>query len=219
MVSIRQLAVLALGVVAQNVHATEHLVKGVPDDFVRGCQAACSNKWGLKEDKQWNAQYPDYPGLNGFPFHFTSTFAVHALPDNVVNAKSEKSFGQEGGQGWFNYGIAADQDVICFNITIVGVQPPFKSPALTSTHIHQGEVGKAGPPRIAFPDPVAVEGHPGVLQSIGCKAGPFQTGIKVEGKDTGEGFKVKQIEENPSGFFTDVHTEARPDGAVRGQLA
>ena len=43
---------------------------------------------------------------------------------------------------------------------------------------------------------------------MGCFAGPFNTGIKsAEGKDTGEGFTVKQIEADPKGFFTDVHSE------------
>ena len=54
--------------------------------------------------------------------------------------------------------------------------------------------------------------------SIGCLKGPFTTGVVMEGMDTGEGFHVKQIEENPSGFFTDVHSSLAVPGAVRGQL-
>lgn len=37
-------------------------------------------------------------------------------------------------------------------------------------------------------------------------------------EDTGIGFSLKEIEENPSGFFADVHTAAYVAGAVRGQL-
>lgn len=36
--------------------------------------------------------------------------------------------------------------------------------------------------------------------------------------DTGDGFHVKQIEQNPKGFFTDSHTVPFPAGVVRGQL-
>lgn len=46
------------------------------------------------------------------------------------------------------------------------------------------------------------------------------TGIKVMGteRDTGEGFRVEQIEANPKGFFTDAHTALFVPGVVRGQL-
>lgn len=48
--------------------------------------------------------------------------------------------------------------------------------------------------------------------------GPFTTGLKIEGRDTGEGFKLSQIEANPSGFFADVHSSLAVPGAVRGQF-
>lgn len=40
----------------------------------------------------------------------------------------------------------------------------------------------------------------------------------ANGQDTGTGFKVSQIEENPSGFFADVHSSLAVPGAVRGQF-
>lgn len=36
--------------------------------------------------------------------------------------------------------------------------------------------------------------------------------------DTGTGFSVAQIEQNPAGFFADVHTMQFPAGAIRGQI-
>merc|ERR1712093_306083 len=41
----------------------------------------------------------------------------------------------------------------------------------------------------------------------------------TNGRDTGIGFKLAQIEANPAGFFTDAHTNLFPLGVVRGQLA
>lgn len=102
------------------------------------------------------------------------------------------------------------------NITLVGVTGAYQSPARTATHIHQAVKGKAGPPRIAFPNPV---GDDKIRRIAGCMTGPFVTGIVTNGTDTGAGFKVAQIEANPAGFFTDVHTTAYVPGAVRGQLA
>lgn len=70
--------------------------------------------------------------------------------------------------------------------------------------------------RIAFPNP---EGQSEVRNSIGCLRGPFETGLKGDnGKDTGDGFHVRQIEQNPANFFTDVHSSLAVPGAVRGQL-
>jgi hypothetical protein len=98
----------------------------------------------------------------------------------------------------------------------MGVKGAYQSPARTATHIHQAAKGKAGPPRIAFPNPV---GDDRVRYSVGCLIGPFLTGVNASGIDTGTGFKVKQIEADPASFFTDVHTTAFSQGAVRGQLA
>ena len=38
------------------------------------------------------------------------------------------------------------------------------------------------------------------------------------GVDTGFGFNVKAIEDNPAAYFADVHTNVAVPGAVRGQL-
>jgi len=86
-------------------------------------------------------------------------------------------------------------------------------------HIHEGLAGAVGPPRIAFPNPVPQKG--GARVSAGCLTGPFETGIISEdtGMDTGAGFEVSQIENNPMGFFCDVHSSLAIPGAVRGQLA
>merc|ERR1711933_238189 len=64
---------------------------------------------------------------------------------------------------------------------------------------------QARPVRLAFPNPVPV-GDGKKRISIGCMMGPYETGIVSNGQDTGAGFTVKQIEDNPSAFFTDVHS-------------
>ncbi|KAF9877067.1 hypothetical protein CkaCkLH20_05333 [Colletotrichum karsti] len=155
------------------------------------------------------------------PFHFTSTYHVVATPDQVVDNNNTATGGLAGAIGYFSYGINSWEDVICYNITLVNFQGDYQSPALTATHIHQGQKGRAGPPRIAFPNPVAVEGSTNVRRSVGCLSGPFRTGVNATGTqtDNGEGFAVRQIEENPSEFFTDVHSSLAVPGAVRGQLS
>ena len=156
------------------------------------------------------------------PFDFTSTYKIEATPDQVVDANNTYTGGLAGAHGIYKFGINSKENVICYNITLTGFQGDYQSPAVTATHIHEAVKGKAGPPRIAFPNPVEV--CPGVRRSVGCITGSkdgFVTGVKnpATGLDQGFGFHVKKIEENPKGFFADVHSSKAVPGAVRGQLA
>ncbi|NEK86796.1 CHRD domain-containing protein [Blastococcus saxobsidens] len=150
------------------------------------------------------------------PSTFTSAFTAMATPDMVVNSDGEPTPGTAGASGTFTYRINADLEVICYDISVQGITPPYESPAKTATHIHEAGAGESGPPRIAFPNPE--DDGSGTLVSSGCLEGPFTTGVAPEGTDTGEGFTLAEIEANPSAFFTDTHTAANPAGAVRGQL-
>ncbi|GJC90772.1 hypothetical protein ColLi_13610 [Colletotrichum liriopes] len=170
-----------------------------------------------KEDKgSWSASGP---------FSFTSTYDVIATPDQVVDSNNTFTGGLAGAIGYYSYGINSKDNVICYNITLVNFRGEYQSPALTATHIHQAQKGRAGPPRnnsydsIALPNPAPVGGSQDIRRSIGCLSGPFRTGVNTTGVDSGEGFAVRQIEENPSDFFTDVHSSLAVPGAVRGQLS
>ncbi|WP_310889782.1 CHRD domain-containing protein [Clavibacter capsici] len=124
--------------------------------------------------------------------------------------------GEPGATGRFDLRLDSTSNTICYDITLTGVTGEYQSPAKTATHIHQAAVGKAGPPRIAFPNPT--DSGNGTRTSSGCMQGPFTTGVAPDGKDTGEGFTVAQIEADPSAFAADTHTASFTAGAVRGQL-
>ncbi|KAK7187821.1 hypothetical protein DPSP01_010865 [Paraphaeosphaeria sporulosa] len=149
-------------------------------------------------------------------FDFDAFYIVKATPDQVINTTQTPAPGQPGAKGLFKYGINVAENTICYNITLFGVTGPYQSAALTATHIHEARKDRSGPPRIAFPNP---KGPDERRISTGCLTGPFKTGINsTDGVDTGTGFHVKQIVENPEAFFTDTHTKAYVPGAVRGQL-
>lgn len=149
------------------------------------------------------------------PDSFTSSYTVAATPDQVVGPDGALAPGEPGAMGTFNFMINSDSEIICYDITLNGVTPPYESGAKTATHIHEAAAGESGPPRLAFPNP---EGD-GVLTSSGCLQGPFTTGLEGDdGVDTGEGFSLKEIEANPAGFSADTHTSTYVPGAVRGQL-
>ncbi|GAB3538331.1 hypothetical protein GCM10027403_24460 [Arthrobacter tecti] len=150
------------------------------------------------------------------PDSFTSYYTVYATPDQVIGPDGAPAPGEPGATGGFNFMINSDLEIICYEITLNGVTPPYQSAAKTATHVHETAAGSNGPPRLAFPNP---EGD-GVLTSSGCLQGPFTTGLEGDdGADTGEGFSLKEIEANPGGFSADTHTSAYVPGAVRGQLA
>ncbi|KAM0288001.1 hypothetical protein ACHAQH_000069 [Verticillium albo-atrum] len=156
----------------------------------------------------------------GGPFTFTSTYNLVATPERVVNADNEAVPGEAGSMGFYNYGINSELDIICYNITLMGVTGPYDSPAVTATHIHEAAEGTSGPPRIAFPNPEPADSGPEVIKrSSGCIQGPFSTGIENDqGIDTGTGFTLAQIEANPEAFFTDSHTVVSVPGVVRAQM-
>jgi CHRD domain-containing protein len=150
------------------------------------------------------------------PATFTSAFTAMATPDAVINPDGVPTPGTSGATGTFTYRINSDLEIICYDISLSGVTPPFQSPAKTATHVHQAAAGQPGPPRLAFPNPE--DDGSGRLVSSGCLQGPFTTGVVTDGADTGAGFTLAQIEADPSSFATDTHTTASPAGAVRGQL-
>lgn len=151
------------------------------------------------------------------PDTFTSAFTVMATPEEVIDPDGNAAPGEPGATGTFNFMINSDEEIICFDITLDGVTPPYESPAKTATHIHEADAGEPGPPRLAFADPT---GDGAELTSSGCLQGPFTTGIEGDdGNDTGEGFSLAEIEANPAGFSADTHTSEFVPGAVRGQLS
>ena len=151
------------------------------------------------------------------PSSFTSAFTVMATPDQVIANDGAAVAGEPGATGTFDFRINSDTEVICYDITLRGVTGDYQSPAKTATHIHEAARGQAGPPRIAFPNPV--DRGDGTRTSSGCLQGPFTTGIVNDGVDTGTGFTVAELEANAAGFAADTHTAANPAGAVRGQLS
>ncbi|MEJ5914420.1 CHRD domain-containing protein [Pseudokineococcus sp. 1T1Z-3] len=150
------------------------------------------------------------------PDSFTSAFTADLSPDMVVNADGEPAPGPEGSSGTMELRINSDEEVVCYDITTRGVEPPYESPAKTATHVHEAPSGQPGPPRLAFPNPA---GDGDVRTSSGCLQGPFTTGVEGDdGQDTAAGFSLSAIEADPAAYFGDTHTSQFVPGAVRGQL-
>lgn len=96
----------------------------------------------------------------------TTEFSVTAVPEQVPD---EEGGGNPGTRATFDFTIDPEEEVICFDICSNGVEPPYMSGAFTSTHIHEGEPGEVGPPRVVFPNPNQRDDDPeGIRRSVGC---------------------------------------------------
>lgn len=106
-----------------------------------------------------------------------------------------------------------DQMLTAQNITVY-IKGNYSSPALTATHIHQAPAGSAGPPRLAFPNPVPKAGESQNLDdfswraSFGCMSGPFRTGIVTNGSEYQVPFSHFSI---ASGFEARLMSQPTPE--------
>jgi CHRD domain len=82
--------------------------------------------------------------------------------------------------------------MVCYALHVVNIAAP-----ATAAHIHEGAVGVAGPVAVPLTAPTGGD-------SAGCVQAEF--GL------------ITRIQQNPAGFYVNVHNAAYPDGAARGQL-
>ncbi|KAH5649628.1 hypothetical protein HBI51_095100 [Parastagonospora nodorum] len=175
------------------------------EKYNKDCKEDWEHKW---ENNDWKKDEK--------LFYYDAEYYVKATPDQVIANSGAPAPGQPGAKGIFKYGINVAENTICYNITLSGVTGDYMSPAVTATHIHEAVKGKAGPPRLALPNP---KGPDSRRVSYGCLTGPFFVGTNnTAGVDNAAGFHVRQIVANPAGFFTDSHTVQFSAGAVRAQL-
>lgn len=94
------------------------------------------------------------------------------------------------GTGFAQLTLNPGQETVCFDITVENIAPA------TAAHIHRGGADVNGPVVVNFDVP-----------SNGL------SGCVDADRDV-----IKEILQNPSGFYVNVHNADFPGGAVRGQL-
>ena len=100
----------------------------------------------------------------------------------------------QDGTGTATVVLDPEAGTACWEMTVENVDP------ITVSHIHEGAEGEDGGVAVNLD----VDGFEG--SSEGC----------TEGADADV---LQSIIDNPAGFYVNVHTEALPAGAIRGQLA
>ncbi|MEZ4585750.1 MAG: CHRD domain-containing protein [Gemmatimonadales bacterium] len=100
--------------------------------------------------------------------------------------------GDRDGRGTIRLRVLADSGKVCYEATITGIARP------RQVHVHQGEVGSAGPPVVTLTSDLAAN-------PSGC----VMTEPAV----------LAEVVEQPGRFYLNVHSAEHPAGAIRGQLA
>lgn len=119
------------------------------------------------------------------------------LGANEISEDGKKGAGDEDGEG--SFALSAGATNICFGYVVKAIDTP------TAAHIHQAKAGKNGDVVVPlFPDPpLPTSGDPGTTS--GCLTNLDAT-------------LVEDIIEHPAKYYVNVHTQAFPNGAIRGQL-
>ncbi len=110
----------------------------------------------------------------------------------ALDGKSEvPEVGNLGGFGTAILSVNVGQSRLCFDIQVAGIETP------TGAHIHRGAAGTAGEVAVDLTG-----------ASNGELAGCAEAGSEL----------LREMLTDPGGFYVNVHTEAFPPGAIRGQL-
>jgi hypothetical protein len=122
---------------------------------------------------------------------FRAGFGVLTGGQEVGN-DGQTGAGDRNGRGSFS-GIF-DGDTLCYGLTVANIGKP------VAAHIHEAPRGESGDVVVTLRQPRT--GDPGASHQC----------VEVDSA------VADDIRANPSGFYVNVHNEAFPSGAVRGQI-
>lgn len=120
--------------------------------------------------------------------------AETTLDATLEGGDAEVPPGDDDGTGTASVVIDPDAGTVCYDISTEGID------AATASHIHEAAAGVAGDVVVGLD----TDGFDGTTEAC------------VEGQDAAE---LQDIIDDPAGYYVNVHNEAYPGGAVRGQLA
>ena len=116
------------------------------------------------------------------------------LTATLTGAAEAPARGDPDGTGTATVNLDVTKGEACYEVSVQKIDRP------VGMHIHEGEAGKAGPVVVPLSTPAATD-----TTTSGC--------AEIERTLMG------RIAANPENFYVNVHTDAYPQGAVRGQLS
>lgn len=116
--------------------------------------------------------------------------ATKTLTTTMKGGSAETPKGDPNGSGTAKFTLNTSTGKICFTLKWSGIGKP------AAAHIHKGKKGVAGP--------VVVPLFGGTPKHTGC--------VKASKS------LVRSIVKGPAAYYVNLHTQAFPGGAIRGQL-
>jgi hypothetical protein len=113
-----------------------------------------------------------------------------------LTGAAEVPAGDPAGSGMATITVNPGQEEVCWEIKAAGIDLP-----ATAAHIHVGAVGTAPPNNV-------------VVTLSAPDASGFSSGCTTVDRDL-----ALEILKNPENYYVNVHNEAFPTGAIRGQLS
>jgi len=113
-----------------------------------------------------------------------------------LTGAAEVPAGDPEGSGMATITVNPGQEEVCWEIKAAGIDLP-----ATAAHIHVGAVGTAPPNNV-------------VVTLSAPDASGFSSGCTTVDRDL-----ALEILKNPENYYVNVHNEAFPTGAIRGQLS
>jgi len=107
--------------------------------------------------------------------------------------------GDPDGSGAAEVKVNVKKQKLCFTLVVLDITLP-----AAAAHIHEGAAGVAGGIAVTLKAPQEIAGT-GIGLATGC--------VKDQPKSL-----LRDIRNNPEGYYVNVHTSDFPGGAVRGQL-
>jgi hypothetical protein len=131
------------------------------------------------------------------------TVALMALPASGTAPAGSSFFAKLDGEhdvpagdpdGYGTFSASFSGTKLCYGLQVVRIGTP------TAAHIHKAPVGQNGPISVPLHAPIA-------------GAGAGSTGCRILSTS-----RANAIKSNPGAYYVNVHTDAFPNGAIRGQL-
>ena len=122
--------------------------------------------------------------------------AVISFTFELTAAEEVPTPGPEGATGTARISIDDETNEVCYELTVDGIAA---DDAVVAAHIHAGAAGVAGDVVV----PLFTEPPSGDMAGCVAEVDPSV---------------VAAIIDDPAGFYVNIHTEAFPGGAVRGQM-
>jgi hypothetical protein len=116
------------------------------------------------------------------------------LSAHMTGAAEKPTAGDPDGAGHATFKVNVGQSQVCYDIMAEKITLP-----AGAAHIHKGGPEEAGPPVV-------------MLKAPGADG-------KVSDCATADAAVVKDILQNPAGYYVNVHTADFRGGAIRGQLS